>query len=105
MPSENTTAMKRTRAWHRLLMGVLEHLPDEDLLLLAADYANSGDSLTKYHSNIQAALNKAVEASENYEPHYQHGCGIPILKNSLLAKKLSKAAAFSPPKKIEEDKK
>ncbi len=98
--SDNTRAMKRRRAYKALLMAILENASEEDLIDAASDYASSGNSLTVYQTNIQDALNRAKEDAKNFFPHYQRGCGIPILKTSPLGKKLSKGA-FNPPNEEE----
>lgn len=85
-------SVERRRLYKELIMAVLEHAPEEDLLSLAEDYASSGGSLAAYHSNIKECLAKAVKDAENYYPHYQRGCGSPVLKKSPLGRKLAKGA-------------
>lgn len=85
-------SVERRRLYKELIMAILENAPEQDLLCLAEEYASSGGSLAAYHSNIKDCLGKAVEDAKNYYPHYQRGCGSPVLKKSPLGRKLSKGA-------------
>lgn len=73
-------------------MQILENASAEDILGAAMDYADSGNSVATFDENVKKAIERATRDAENYYPHYQRGCGIPVLKLSPLGRKLSKGA-------------
>lgn len=99
--TENTRGMKEMRAYNRLLVAILEHKPEKIIELLAFEYCEPGDRVVGFDEKLKETINKAIRDSINYTIHYQHGCGIAILKESLIAKKLMKESLI--PKKKTED--
>ena len=100
--TENTTAMKLSCAYDRLLCAIIDNRPEEQIDAFLFEYAacdskyracaEGNSSFEEYKAKI---LEKVKKDAPNYYSHRQSGKKVPVPKKSPLGRKLAKGA-FSP---------
>ena len=100
---DNTIGMKYARAYKRIIAAILEKQPNWIIERMIYELCPPGDTLKTFDEKVKELTNQAVLDSANYTMHYQGGKCVPILKDSLIAKKLFKESLMPKKKKNEEE--
>ena len=95
MTGDNSTGMKKLRAYDRLICAILEKRPQKLIEKLAGEYVDCPDSVTSFEKMIKEAIEEATKDSKNFYPHRQGGRSVLVYKDCPLGRKLAKGA-FSP---------
>lgn len=100
--SENTTGMKMSCAYDRLICAIIDERPQEQIDFFLFEYtacdskyrscSKGNETFEEYAKTV---LERAKKDAKNYYSHRQGGKKVPVPKNSPLGRKLAKGA-FSP---------
>lgn len=90
MSGDNTCAMKKHRAYERLLCAIKEGSPPIIVDSFLCDAIDCAETLNEHQKFKETLLAAAKIDAENYVLHYQAGRTILVRKDSPLGKILEK---------------